>query len=523
MLREVSVVGREFLYGLVCSVATAPDSLDDSLADLAAADLIREKATDPELEYIFKHALTQEVAYDGLLRREREELHERVAKAIEDLLADRTGEFIETLAYHYERSGHVVEAVDYLRRAGRKGLDRYAISEADAHYRSAHSLLMSTDAETVAVPAAERDRLLLELILDWAHVRYYTAEFNELHRLQQLHHELPARVADDALTARWLAWAGHVAFLHLNDLGLSTELLDAALDLGEQCNDPTGQAYALAWLTWTLWTAGDTARVLTLWPRLEAVLPRVPDPHDQRYADIKGRGGTATAAAHRGDTRTARAYANELIEVGERTGNRRAVAMAHLALGATSMVLGNRQEAIAATVAAAAGGADPVYALAAALYSAGVNTMWGDPNDARRTCDEWRPFTVRLEIATDTPFFDAYQAMIAVGSGHLSRGMRDLADVRAVAAAGGNDWLCFFIDFFLAVMYSATRHGRGERLRRSGIAEPRIRPPPRTRRRQARACCARRSRLNRRSPRVWRIPRDLGVRARQTRGTRAPS
>ena len=83
VLREVSVVGREFLYGLVRSVTTTPDDLDGSLAVLAAADLIREKSADPELEYIFKHALTQEVAYDGLLRRERQSLHERVALAIE--------------------------------------------------------------------------------------------------------------------------------------------------------------------------------------------------------------------------------------------------------------------------------------------------------------------------------------------------------------------------------------------------------------------------------------------------------
>ncbi len=73
VLREVSVVGREFLYGLVCSVTADRTQLDGSLAALTSADLIRRrKSTDPELEYVFKHALTQEVAYDGLLRRERQ-------------------------------------------------------------------------------------------------------------------------------------------------------------------------------------------------------------------------------------------------------------------------------------------------------------------------------------------------------------------------------------------------------------------------------------------------------------------
>lgn len=103
-LREVSVVGREFLYRLVRSVSTDPDDLDRSLSVLSAADLIREKSADPELEYVFKHGLTQEVAYEGLLRRDRQQLHELVGRAIESQLGDRVDEFVETLAYHFQRS-----------------------------------------------------------------------------------------------------------------------------------------------------------------------------------------------------------------------------------------------------------------------------------------------------------------------------------------------------------------------------------------------------------------------------------
>jgi class 3 adenylate cyclase len=459
VLREVSVVGREFLYGLVQSVTATPDQLDRSLADLAAADLIREKSTDPELEYIFKHALTQEVAYDGLLRRERQELHERVAQAIEALLGDRTGEFVETLAYHYERSGHVVEAVNYLRRAGRKALDRYAIAEAHAHYESAYSLLTANESETDSTADLERDRLLLELILDWAYVHYYTAEFNEICRLQTLHHDLPDRVGDDRLTARWIAWAGHAAFLHMADMARSRQLLDEALALGERCNDPTAQALALGWLPWTLWLAGDTARGVTLWPRLEALLPHVPDPHDRRYAHIKGLGGFAVSAGIRGETHAARTRARELIHIGERTGNRRAAAMGHGGLVFVNIVLGNQSDAIDETVATTACEADPIYALSAALWSAGINALFGDPNHAQQTCDEWRPFTERFGLTASTDNFDAFTAMLAVSSGQLSRGMRDLAAVRERSERAGNDNLCGFIDLFLAMLYARIATG----------------------------------------------------------------
>ena len=458
-LREVSVVGREFLYRLVSTVTTAPEQLDASLADLAAADLIREKPNDAELEYIFKHALTQEVAYGGLLRRERQELHERVAKAIEVLLTDRTGEFVETLAYHYERSGHAAEAVDYLRRAGRKALDRYAIAEAHAHYRSAYSLLTAEDADAPSLDTAHRDQLLLELILDWAFVYYYTGEFNELHRLQTLHRELPERVGNERLAARWVAWAGHVAFIHLDDMALSRQLLDDAIQRGERYNDPTAQALALAWLTWTLWTSGDTARAVTLWPRLEALLPRVPDPHDRRYAHIKGLGGVSTAMALRADTRTARSQAEQLIDIGNKTGNRRAAAMGHMTLVVVEMMLGNQQEALEQATAATSCDADPIYALATGLWSAGMNALWGDAADAKRTIDELRPVTVRFGLVTSNSFLDTFQAMLDITAGQLSRGMQDIAAVRERAERSGNGWNCLQVDLFVALLYARIATG----------------------------------------------------------------
>ena len=148
-------IGRRtrILYRIMQSVTDAPQDLEGSLAGLSAADLIHERNVDTEIEYIFKHALTQEVVYDGLLRRDRQALHERVARGIEAHLGGRANEFVETLAYHYQRSGHTVEAVDYLRRSGRKALDRYAIAEAHRQYRAAYDLLTSDDQDTVAVTA----------------------------------------------------------------------------------------------------------------------------------------------------------------------------------------------------------------------------------------------------------------------------------------------------------------------------------------------------------------------------------
>lgn len=320
------------------------------------------------------------MAYEGLLRRERQLLHERVAKAIEAQLGTREGEFVETLAYHYGRSGDVDTAVGYMRRAARKALDRYAIVEAHAHWRSAYELLTGEDAKTLE--PATRDRLLMDVLLEWAQGRYYTGEFGELHRLQQLHADLPARVGDDGLTARWLAWSGHATWLHLNDHQGSRQLLEQALDLGRRANDPTAQAYALAWLTWTMHSFGQCALATTYWPLIEALLPDIPDPFDRRYVQLKGRGGLAYALAARGERVAARAIAEELLEDGRRTGNRRATAMGQFPLIVLDATSGDPESGLRRAIVAAECGADPMYRVSADNWRAGMAATANGPAEA---------------------------------------------------------------------------------------------------------------------------------------------
>lgn len=460
-LREVSVVGREFLYRLVQTVTTTPDDLEGSLAALAAADLIREKSNDPELEYIFKHALTQEVAYDGLLRRERSELHERVARAIEATLGDRAGEFVETLAYHYKRSGHVVEAVDYLRRAGRKALDRYALPEADAHYRSAYHLLNESDPDPdrEQIDVAVRDRLLLEVIVDWFHVRYYAAEFNEIHRLQTRHEDLPTRVGDDALTTHWLGWAGQVALSHLHDLARSRGLLDEAITLGEQCGDPTAYANALVWQSWTLWHSGHTARAVTLWPKIEPLLAQISDPYARRYAHIKGLGGLCGAACSLGDTQTARAAALDLIEIGARTGNRRATAMGYISLCALHLILGNERDAIDAAVAARKSDADILYSLIADSWFIGAHVQGGEVAEAKEALAEWRPIASDLSLKLFCDTLDFFEGVVDIRSGELSKGMKKLEASHSTFERAGSEWSLVNLEVTLALMYTQIATG----------------------------------------------------------------
>src|SRR6266478_4467620 len=94
-------------------------------------------ASFPERVYTFKHALTHEVAYGGLLQERRRTLHTRIVAALEALTGDRVAEQVERLAHHALRSEVWEKAVAYCRQAGDKALTRSANREAVACYEHA--------------------------------------------------------------------------------------------------------------------------------------------------------------------------------------------------------------------------------------------------------------------------------------------------------------------------------------------------------------------------------------------------
>lgn len=140
-LQLASVIGKTFLYRLLQAIAEAERDLDKHLALLQRADLVREKARRPELEYIFKHSLTQEAAYDSLLLERRRDFHVQVGTALEKLFAERQDEFLGLLAYHFDRGGQRDKAIDYLIRAGDKTRLEDAHEEAIQFYQRAIELL----------------------------------------------------------------------------------------------------------------------------------------------------------------------------------------------------------------------------------------------------------------------------------------------------------------------------------------------------------------------------------------------
>src|SRR5206468_8427654 len=115
--------------------------LQRSLSHLQAAEFVYEQPAFPEVEYTFKHALTQEVAYNSVLIERRKELHERTAQAIETLFHSQLEDHYGDLAHHYSRSDNTQKAVEYLHLAGQQAVQRSANAEAINHLTTALELL----------------------------------------------------------------------------------------------------------------------------------------------------------------------------------------------------------------------------------------------------------------------------------------------------------------------------------------------------------------------------------------------
>ena len=121
------------------------------LSELRAAELIYEQPVAKNAEFVFKHALTQDVAYNSLLIERRKQLHERVGQAVETLFKGQLDDHFGQLSHHYGHSDNIDEAVEYLGRAVSK---RYNVLH--RVMRSAVSMRRQFCCKSFRIPASVR-------------------------------------------------------------------------------------------------------------------------------------------------------------------------------------------------------------------------------------------------------------------------------------------------------------------------------------------------------------------------------
>ena len=167
IMQVAAVIGREFAFRILEAIMEMKEELKSGLVNLQGLEFIYEKSLFPELEYIFRHALVQEVAYNSLLINRRKEIHEKIGQAIESLYPERLEEFYEMLAYHYSRSGNLPKAYEYLKKAAGKAIQKDAPFESLRFYKEAMEVLLKLP----LTDENKREQIELVLSMDLSEIR----------------------------------------------------------------------------------------------------------------------------------------------------------------------------------------------------------------------------------------------------------------------------------------------------------------------------------------------------------------
>lgn len=204
-------------------------ALVSQLEKIESSGLIRVAQSDPELAYIFRHALLQDAAYESLLRADRRSLHAAVGATLENLYAERLDEIAGTLAMHFERAEEHEKAIRYLVRAGESATCMYAVNEAIEFFRHALEL----------IPASYPQSDLIHIYNQYGHVLELAGCFDDAIKLydqmrtEALRHQNP-QMELLALLARAII---HSTPSPLQDTDLAQELSARALTLAVQLGD----------------------------------------------------------------------------------------------------------------------------------------------------------------------------------------------------------------------------------------------------------------------------------------------
>jgi tetratricopeptide (TPR) repeat protein len=206
---------------------------------------------------VFKHALTQDVAYDSLLLKRRKEIHEGIGSAMEALYPDRLEEHHELLAYHYARSANTDKALQYLDLANQKAAKINAMEEAKTYFDEAMALLD-------ALPETEENRQRrISLLVSQGEAFMLLLKIPEYYDLLTRYEPMARGLGNPELLGAFFGRLGHCHFIFAH-YDQAIETLTKALELCQGAGNAEDAGHAYTYLSWSHSDRGDYHQVLAL-------------------------------------------------------------------------------------------------------------------------------------------------------------------------------------------------------------------------------------------------------------------
>jgi len=338
LLQTAAVIGTEVPLPLLQAIVELPEAdLHRGLARLQAAEFLYETRLFPEREFTFKHALTHEVAYSGLLQERRRVLHGRIVAVLEALAAERLAEQVDRLAHHAVRSEVWDKAVTYCQQAGTRANDRAAFREAAAAFEQALLALAHLPENDTRVLAIELRLALGGPLLQLGEMRRCLALLGEADAL--------ARALDDGARLGWVLAQMAFILVLTGDLDGALAASQQALTLAAALGDSALQTAASHRLGQVYFHLGDFVRAAELLRRnVEAADGGAGTPRTD--VRIRSQAWLALTMSDLGAFAEGRRHGEEALRLATREGRGVTPSIAHSHLGQLYLAQGDLEHAI---------------------------------------------------------------------------------------------------------------------------------------------------------------------------------
>ena len=421
VLQKASVIGRDFLYEILKRISELEERIDAELSHLERLDLIRTRSLQPDIEYMFKHALTQEIVYNGLLKKQRREIHENIARVIESVFKDRLAEFNETLAYHFVRGQSETKAIDYLVRSGEKSLSKYAVEEAHQYFRKAYDILVSNE----KLSEAEKI-ILIDILNNWGYTFYYLGEINEFIDIFSSHKALVATLDDKSKAGMFYAWLG-IAHYMAGKAKDSYDYLSKGLEFGEKVNNQKVVGYACAWMPFACAELGLFNEGIRYGERAQSIAELFPS---DQYLFFKSLAGLCFIYYYTGDIPKMFKGAIRLLDYGERNANNRSKVFGHWVNGLGYWIAGDMKSSQANCKKAIDVALDPAYSQFPKMTLGMVYFLDNQFQEAENILQPTFDFCDKHGLGEFSVLCQAILAPISIAKGHMQHGTKLLKDAQ---------------------------------------------------------------------------------------------
>ena len=451
VLQEASVIGRSFLYEILKKTSELKGSIDHCLSGLERLDLIKARSIHPDLEYFFKHAMTREVVYNGLLKKERRDIHERVGLVMEQVFHERLPELYETLAYHFKQGRSVHKAVEYLVKSGEKSLERYSVEEAHQFYQQAFDIL---DAKG-SVKTGEEKTILIDLLNSWGYVYYYLGDFKEFSSLFDAHRDMAESLEDEKRLGMFYVWLGIAVFMSGRIKEAYDYLIKAKL-LGEKCGNRKIVGYACTWLSWNCAELGLYEEGLRHGECAQQIAKDFPA---DQYLFFKSLAGMAYVYFQMGRFQKALECGRILLEYGKQFSNSRSNVMGHFAMSLGYSMAGDFEACINSSRQAIAVSKDPFYSMFPGITMLIAYVMDGQFENALEGAQELTAFFEKYEVGDLLVIVNIYRGAAMVASGRMEQGLKIIHGERKTAIENQRKTAMANSEYVLGMIYSQIATG----------------------------------------------------------------